>query len=145
LFSAEEAEVSPGWGNAAVTIRFVMGQILDLLDYLLKLLERRESDTHEYFDRYIQPAYETSETVYKNVCEALLEIRRKIVGGASFDDLLLEFSIIRQHRQAERAKLRAIVQAYNLEHLDTLPRFEQGIIGILRGGLRSVEDRPLRC
>ena len=49
--------------------------ILKLIEYVGKIPGMRESNRREYFDRYVQPAYEAAEQIYADYRAMLGELQ----------------------------------------------------------------------
>jgi len=113
--------------------------IVKLLDYVVKLGNLRESNRREYFDRYIQPAYETAELIYNDYCELLTELRETIEQSDTSEPVIRMLQSRRRELLAPRARLRALIAERVREGRAT--RFEAGILGLMSGVVTSV-DRP---
>jgi hypothetical protein len=112
---------------------------LKLLDYVVKLAGIRESNRREYFDRYVQPAYETAELIYKDYCSMLSDLRDKVEHSETSEPIIRLLEERRRELLAARTRLRALISERVNEGRAT--RFEVGILGLMSGVVTSV-DRP---
>jgi hypothetical protein len=115
-----------------------------LLDYLIKLLERKEDNVDEYFDIYIQPAMEISENVFVDYLGLLHTVKKQIKPGVRkaeiiqiLEDGRLKYLPLRRRIYAEVNSRRPKEAVFS-----NLPRFEKGILGLLMGGLATFETSP---
>lgn len=112
---------------------------LKLLDYVVRLAGIRESNRREYFDRYVQPAYETSELIYKDYCSMLSDLRDRVEHSETSEPIIRILEERRRELLSARTRLRALVSKRVNEGRAT--RFEAGILGLMTGVVTSV-DRP---
>lgn len=112
---------------------------LKLLDQVVKLAGIRQSNRREYFDRYVQPAYEAAELIYKDYCSMLSDLRNKVGHGETPEPIICLLEERRRELLPVRTRLRALISERVAEGRAT--RFEAGILGLMTGAVTSV-DRP---
>lgn len=134
---------------------------LTLMDYLIKFLQKREDNLDEYFENYVQPAYNAAELVYADYLSLFQIIKNKIEQDEQPIELIkfleegrIKYLPIRTRIRAEifgryesefnhrDARSSLIYDGINREipTWNSLPEFERGILGILMGGLSPFED-----
>lgn len=136
---------------------------LTLMDYFIKLLQKRDDNIDEYFEKYVQPAYEAAELVYSDYLQLMHTIKSKINQNVSPIDLINFLEEGRIKYLPIRARIRAEIMGrykdafppdkditYSVAEYyrnprdsvkwENLPDFERGIIGVLMGGLSPFED-----
>lgn len=125
-----------------------------LVDYLVKVIEMREGSLDEYFESYVQPAYEMAEKIYVDYLNIFNTLLEKIKKREDFVALINYLQGERIRNQPLRAKLRAEIQVRFLEpkyqssandleaeyKYDSLGKFEKGAVGLLLGGISSFSD-----
>lgn len=112
---------------------------LKLIDYVIKLGEVREDNRREYFDRYVEPAYQAAELIYNDYCSMLADLRDLITGDGDTEAIIRYLEERRRNLLAARTRLRALINRRITEGRVT--RFEAGILGLMSGAMTSV-DRP---
>lgn len=130
----------------------MLDQILKLIDYLLKLSKKRSETAGKYFEDYVAPTFGASQIVFEDYLNLLYEVKRKVENGVERSEIARFLEDGRIKYLAVRIKLRAIIAQYNMEHEQgdrlhkirrhALPKFESGILGLLRGGLATFENTP---
>ena len=112
---------------------------LKLIDYVVKLAEVREGNRREYFDRYVEPAYEAAELIYNDYCSMLVELRDRVKSSETSEPIVRFLEQRRRGLLTARTRLRALIIKRVNEGRVT--RFEAGILGLMSGAMTSV-DRP---
>jgi hypothetical protein len=121
----------------------VVGLLLELLksvrDFALAVHGMKEGQRKEYLERYVDPAYEAAEEIYRDFRSLLDEVRREASEGESPDRIISLLKERRGQLYPVRSQLRADI-ATQLEK-GRVTRFEAGLIGMMSGAMTSLE-RP---
>ena len=131
-----------------------------LIEMLIELFDRKHIKKEKFFKDYVQPTYQLAEKVYGDYLKLFENVKRKLKDEDSIENIIRFLEEGRVNYLPVRAKLRAILRRYDecpeeempqmviplvppfRKFRRELPRFERGILGILRGGLASLEDIP---
>jgi len=113
--------------------------IITLLEYVAKLAGIHEGNRKEYFDRYVQPAYDAAELIYNDYRSMLQDLRREVEHSDTAEPIVRMLEKRRGDLVAARTRLRAVITERMNEGRAT--RFEAGVLGLMSGVVTSV-DRP---
>ena len=112
-----------------------------LFDYFIKWTEKKDGNLDEYFELYVKPAYETAEKVFSDFLDLLHNLKKKVWMDAPLEELVtfledgrVKYLPLRRHLYAEVENRWG--PAFDI---DTLPRFEKGLIRLLIGNLSAFE------
>jgi hypothetical protein len=83
--------------------------LLKLIEQLTKLVDIREKNRGEYFQRYVQPAYDTAEAIYGDYRSLLLKLREMVGQVANPEPLIIFLKERREELLPARDRLRALV------------------------------------
>jgi hypothetical protein len=126
---------------------------LELFSYLIKLAETRDSRNRKHFDAIVTPAFEAAEVIYKDYLSILLEVKRMLEKRSRIADVIkfleerrIQFKPLRM-RLADYLEANGVFSGKtygDLEQNDlilenSLPEFERGILGLLRGGIEITD------
>jgi hypothetical protein len=117
---------------------------LRVLDKFIELLKVGDKAKKDYFDSVVQPMFEDAELVAKDYIALFGELIAKLKKGQD----VLEMTGWIEERRLEflpvRIKVRALLEEGCVK--PSMDRFEQGIWGLLKGGISLVEEghAPLR-
>jgi hypothetical protein len=137
-----------------------MDTFLKLIDYFVKLVDRRHESKRRYFERYAKPAFEAAQIVFEDYLKLLHSIKRKVETGKDIEEIIRYLEDGRIKYLPLRMKLRAAIFPKLLEasesrysfdtdaarptprwlNTEGLSLFERGIAGVMRGGLAPFED-----
>lgn len=110
--------------------------ILKLIEQITKLVAIGEENHREYFDRYVQPTFQTAEAIYKDYRGMLKELRDLVTTDASISDLNAFLMKRREELLPARDRLRVLIERRVQEGKGS--RFEAGILGLMTGAVTSV-------
>ena len=137
-----------------------MDTFLKLIDYFVKLIDRRGESKGQYFEQFVKPAFKAAQTVFEDYLNLLHSIKRKIETGNDIEEIIRYLEDGRIKYLPLRMKLRATIYPRLLNASESrgpmiadaarpTPRwlgtegltvFERGIAGVMRGGLAPFED-----
>jgi hypothetical protein len=113
--------------------------LLKLIEQLTKLVDIREKNREEYFQRYVQPTYVTAEAIYSDYRSLLRKLRGMLVQRRSSKAIIDFLEERREELLPARDRLRALVVQRSNE--GRLTRFEAGVLGVMTGA-STATDRP---
>jgi hypothetical protein len=117
----------------------VIDSFLRLIEFLTMARDHRRQRRLDFFDRYVEPAYQAAEAIYRDYHSMLRELRTVTVAADSAHPLVALLDERRQELRPVRDRLRSLIRLRLAEGRAT--RFEAGILGLLTGAMASV-DRP---
>ncbi len=121
---------------------FDVNLFTQLIDQLVRLWGARERNRREYFDRYVQPAYQTAELIYQDYKSLLQELRFKVMRGRRCGPIKRFLEDRRNKILPARSKLRALITHRIREGRST--RLEAGILGLMSGAITAVDGPYFR-
>ena len=104
-----------------------------------RIRQRPRLNNREYFDQYVQPAYDIAQRVYRDYSALLDELRERVTREDTCTPLIRYLEDRRREVQPDRVKIRAQINRRSSEGRVT--RFEAGVLGLLGGAVPSV-SRP---
>lgn len=109
---------------------------LRLIDYLIAFTEQREKDEAAFFDRYVQPAYNAAEIVYRDYVGIFSGGRDVLSRGATLEEFIDYLTKSRDAQLPVRMQLRAVLDERLFAALgNEAGEFEDGIFRMLCAGM----------
>ena len=119
-----------------------------MLDYVLKLLDQLpklaielasipKKNRREYFQQYVQPAYNDAEAIYTDYRSLLHDLRVKVECGGDPEPIMDFLNRRREELLPVRNRLRAFVAQRGQE--GRITRFEAGVLGLMSGAVTAVD------
>ena len=116
--------------------------MLRLIDYLVKLSERRESVSATLFDRVVAPTYQVAEAITQHYLVIFAELRGMVESKATREELATYIERKRLEYLPARMRLRELLaQNEPWQALQSKDKFVSGIYGVMCGGLGTYEDQ----
>jgi hypothetical protein len=119
----------------------VIGDLLDLAEWLVKLAKAERDRKKLVFEVYVQPMHASAKLVYGDYLRLLTRVAQKLEAGEELRGIRAQLEEARLENKPERDSVRAILRERQVA-LSEMTRFEKGVWGLLQGGLSGfVRDR----
>lgn len=110
---------------------------LRLLDKFIELLNVRREGKQDYFDAVVEPMFEDAELIAKDYIALFGELITRLKEGHEVLEVIRWIEERRLELLPVRIKVRALMEEGGVE--PSVDRFEQGILGLLKGGISLIE------
>lgn len=119
---------------------------LSLLDKLIELLNIRQTNKEKYFAAVVEPMFQDAELIVKDYVSLFGDLIAKLEKGADVSEVTRWIEERRLSLLPVRIKVRTLIEEGAIKQEHPMSMFEQGIWGLLKGGISLVEEghAPLR-
>jgi hypothetical protein len=113
---------------------------LRLLDKLIELLNMRQKNKERYFAAVVEPMFQDAELIVKDYVTLFGDLIAKLEKGRNVSEVTRWIEERRLSLLPVRIKTRTLLEEGGIGQSQQMSTFEQGIWGLLKGGLSLVEE-----